>query len=83
MIDTVTERGVETKEVKAIKTFERKKKTQEKKQKEQAEAQAKVNEQIEKEKELQEKGILVDPKSRHVKASGRRGRGTEAKGGER
>ena len=70
------------KEIKAIKTFERKKKAQEKKQKEQAEAQGKVNKQIEKEKELQEKGVLVDPKCRHVSSKGERCNISVAKAGD-
>ena len=70
------------KEIKAIKTFERKKKAQEKKQKEQAEAQAKVNKKIEKEKELQEKGVLTDPKCRHVSSKGERCSISVAKAGD-
>ena len=70
------------KEIKAIKTFERKKKAQEKKQKEQAEAQSKVNKKIEKEKELQEKGILKDPKCRHVSSKGERCNISVAKAGD-
>ena len=49
------------KEIKAIKTFERKKKLEEKKQAEKAEKQAEINKQIEEEKKLQEEGKLKRP----------------------
>ena len=60
------------KEIKAMKTFERKKKAQEKKQKEQAEKQAIINKEVNKEKELQEKGKLKDPKCRYISTKGNR-----------
>jgi len=59
-------------EIKAQKTYDRKKKAKEKKQKEQAEKQAVINKQVNKEKELQEKGILKNPKCSYISTKGNR-----------
>jgi len=59
-------------EIKTQKTYERKKKQKIKKVEKQAEEQAKINKQVAKEKELQERGILADPKCRFVSTKGNR-----------
>ena len=69
-------------EIKTQKTYERKKKQKIKKVEKQAEEQAKIDKQIAKEKELQEKGVLVDPKCRHVSTKGKRCRNSVANAGD-
>ena len=70
------------KEIKAIKTFERKKKLEEKKQAEKAEKQAEINKQIEEEKKLQEEGKLKDPKCRFISTKGNRCKKSVANAGD-
>jgi len=60
------------KEIKNQKTYKRKKKQQVGKEEKKAEEQIKIDKQVVKEKELQEKGILVDPKCSSVKSGGGR-----------
>ena len=59
-------------EIKTQKTYERKKKAKIKKVEKQTEEQAKIDKQVANEKELQEKGLLVDPKCRFVSTKGNR-----------
>ena len=60
------------KEIKAIKTYDRKKKAKVKKQEQQADKQSEINKQVENEKILQEKGLLVDPQCSFVGTKGDR-----------
>ena len=60
------------KEIKAQKTYNRKKEAKVKKQEQQADKQSKINKQVENEKILQEKGLLVDPQCSFVGTKGDR-----------
>ena len=60
------------KEIKIQKTYDRKKEAKVKKQEQQADKQSEINKQVANEKELQEKGLLVDPKCRFVSTKGDR-----------
>jgi hypothetical protein len=71
--------GIKNEEVEEVKkelkkqiTYDRKKKEQVKKADKQAELQSEINKQVEGEKELQEKGLLVDPKCSFVSSKGNR-----------